>query len=289
MRPTPCVMRLALGATLAFMVSCRDSSTAAGTALFVSVEFEANVQVTQLRFSASIPDRSVLMQVVRPEIAGAALSSPQTLRIRLPDGVAGELVTISVGGLQDGRLVASGDGQAVARQGVEVDLTVVLEAHAGVDGGQRDGGRECVVDGGVADTQTDPDNCGQCGNACPTPLNARAACSGGSCGRSPCAPGFFDIDGENTFGCEATCSQRVCTGSDGGSVTVSNDPLPETGLVFQTVSSGSSYGAAVQTGPANTNIAILGEPTPPGALGAANFTSPTHQLLGGFSAAQDER
>ncbi|MHB8877757.1 MAG: beta strand repeat-containing protein, partial [Myxococcaceae bacterium] len=126
MSPNPCTKRLVLAAALALIASCRDSTTAAGTALYVSVELDFNVEVTQLRFTASTADRTVLEPVIRPEAAGSALSSPQTLRIRLPDSVAGQSVRVRVEGLAQGKVAALGEGDATAKAGVEREVTVRL-------------------------------------------------------------------------------------------------------------------------------------------------------------------
>src|SRR5439155_26747118 len=104
------------------------------------------------------------------------------------------------------------------------------------------------------DLQRDLANCGACAHACPTPLNAQALCSAGSCGRGPCALGTFDFDGPATFGCEATCTGKTCKDGRGNTVVVTAPPLPETGAVFQALASGSSYGGRVQTNACHTHI-----------------------------------
>ena len=60
------------------------------------------------------------------------------------------------------------------------------------------GGNGCEVN-----TNTDLLHCGACGNACPVPANATAACVGGACGLGQCAPGFENCDGDVATGCEA--------------------------------------------------------------------------------------
>src|SRR5207302_5400035 len=60
-------------------------------------------------------------------------------------------------------------------------------------------------DGACVDLATDIGNCGTCGTLCAQPSHANAKCLQGSCGRGPCWPGYYDIDGTATFGCESTC------------------------------------------------------------------------------------
>jgi hypothetical protein len=61
-----------------------------------------------------------------------------------------------------------------------------------------------------ADLQTDVTNCGTCDNVCPTPANATATCTGGTCAFD-CDGGFADCDGdapgcETMLGTTAACS-----------------------------------------------------------------------------------
>jgi hypothetical protein len=152
--------------------------------------------------------------------------------------------------------------------------------------GQACEGGTCSACGPDIDPQTDPNNCGGCGVVCPSPLNAEVRCVGGVCGRGPCHSGFFDLDGESTFGCEATCSQEYCIDGQGNVRPVTTQPPPETGVVVQTLSSGGSYGAAVQTNPKFTNIGILGEPTPPLSHPTGEQSSSSFRNISGFSVSQ---
>jgi len=154
--------------------------------------------------------------------------------------------------------------------------------------------RTCRTDGtlgpclppGVStvDLQNDPDNCGQCGNVCPTPLHSTRRCGQGQCRRGPCAAGWFDFDRDVTYGCEVSCNGRICQDAAGNTITLTAEPLPETGLTWQAVASGSSFGGQVQTSATHTNMGILGEPTPPLASGRVESSNGTHRNLGGFSA-----
>ncbi len=50
-------------------------------------------------------------------------------------------------------------------------------------------------------TSVDPNNCGACGNICPTMTGTTATCSAGACGGA-CSFGFGDCDRDRTNGCE---------------------------------------------------------------------------------------
>lgn len=55
---------------------------------------------------------------------------------------------------------------------------------------------------GCVDVQTDPRNCGRCGNVCPDPPNGYAGCRRGFCGVSGCHGSWGDCDGIVGNGCE---------------------------------------------------------------------------------------
>lgn len=128
------------------------------------------------------------------------------------------------------------------------------------------GGRCEVVtgcDGGTdAGAVSDVNNCGQCGNVCPTPVNATRACVAGRCGRARCVAGFFDVDGRATFGCESQCSGATCTLPDGGQVTLTQPPVHEASVTVRELSSGGAHGAATQTSAQYHNVGVLGESSP---------------------------
>ena len=68
------------------------------------------------------------------------------------------------------------------------------------------------------DLDTSPEHCGQCGNAC-TYDNAFGVCEGGTCEMGDCLPGFWDINNDESDGCEYSCfptndSQELCDGID---------------------------------------------------------------------------
>jgi hypothetical protein len=59
-------------------------------------------------------------------------------------------------------------------------------------------------DGCEANLATDPMNCGACGNAC-SRQNSTASCMNGMCS-FVCAPGWIDLDGDPSNGCEYMCT-----------------------------------------------------------------------------------
>ena len=59
-----------------------------------------------------------------------------------------------------------------------------------------------VANGCETNTETDPNNCGACGNVCNLP-NATSACNAGQCQIASCNPGFQDCDHLASNGCEA--------------------------------------------------------------------------------------
>jgi hypothetical protein len=74
-----------------------------------------------------------------------------------------------------------------------------------------------VVDNGF-DFQTDPLNCGGCGNVC-SPSSAIGGCAAGQCVIAACAPGHANLDGNAANGCEYACpvtppTVESCNGLD---------------------------------------------------------------------------
>ena len=76
-----------------------------------------------------------------------------------------------------------------------------------------------VVDEGF-DLQNDPFNCGSCGSLCKRPNTLAMACNNGACSAIvSCQPGFSNLDGDPSNGCEYTCPvnpavSEVCNGQD---------------------------------------------------------------------------
>jgi hypothetical protein len=92
---------------------------------------------------------------------------------------------------------------------------------------------------------------------------------------------LFDIDGDATFGCEATCEGKVCTDKGGNRIELTSLPVPEGGNKPLGTSSGASWGATTGGSASYVNVGILGE-SPGPAAGAADQQSATYKNRGGF-------
>lgn len=77
--------------------------------------------------------------------------------------------------------------------------------------------------------------------------------------RDACELEYFDFD-PSIPGCEAHCVNRRCVLADGGTITLSNDPLHERSAAFHALSSGGSFGDLTQRSDGGyQNTGILGE------------------------------
>ncbi len=63
-----------------------------------------------------------------------------------------------------------------------------------------------LADGCEIAFSTDVNNCGSCGNVCPTPANAVAGCASSACTLAACNAGYSDCNGKATDGCELNTS-----------------------------------------------------------------------------------
>ncbi len=108
-------------------------------------------------------------------------------------------------------------------------------------------------------TDTDPQNCGSCGNVCPDPANASPTCSAtGGCGFA-CDPGWADCNGLPGDGCE----RNIRTATDCGGCGVACAPMNATG----TCATGTCAIASCSTGYGDCN-------TMPGDGCEADITTP---------------
>jgi hypothetical protein len=103
---------------------------------------------------------------------------------------------------------STADSSSASSTGEGGDQTVSVGAFTTTSGG----GDDCD-----ADTETDVENCGSCGNRCALP-GAVPACEAGQCVVSECLPGNYDLDDE-VPGCEYACAlpepgPEICDGLD---------------------------------------------------------------------------
>lgn len=216
-----------------------------GTAVRVRVDIEAEIDVTQLRFSLTHDGGALFQPVVRPETAGARLASGGSLLVLVDDTLAGQTVDCSVTGLSSGEAVAEANGSAVVVRGREVPCPVSLlpgescgpanctgccangtcvggtdNAACGASGASCfacDVGQHCVAGGCACDVTS----CGGCcsGNVC-LDGGAPLACGKGGLQCASCASGQTCDDG--VCGCDggacgggcspSTCASGCCSG-----------------------------------------------------------------------------
>ncbi len=226
------------------LASCRDPETAAGTALYVTTEFDPTLLLTQVRVWGSVESGPTFGPKLLPEQQDRVLHSGETVRILLGNVANGTTATVYVEGLRDRVVVAKGMGSVQVRDGYEVDVDLRLEPTSsnptGGDGGTVDfcAGCEGCCYGGRC-TSPSFNTCGSGGIACVTcdPARANACdprgvcvcgnnpscsglnvdrCEGGQCkcgGSSPCGPGQECVDGTcrcTPSSCSGCCSGNTC-------------------------------------------------------------------------------
>ncbi|WP_239576999.1 hypothetical protein [Archangium primigenium] len=186
MRTVPDLLRwgsklLLLGA-VGFLVACRDPAKASGTALYVTVEFDPTLLLTQVRIWGDVAGQTRFGPEVLPEQQQRVLHSGETLRVLLGDIPNGVPIQVGLEGLRDGLVVARGEGATEVRDGYEVDVSVRLEpTHTPPPDGGTDGGdgsfcldcTGCCVQGQCAPSTFN--TCGTGGIACVACDAARAS------------------------------------------------------------------------------------------------------------------
>ncbi len=95
----------------------------------------------------------------------------------------------------------------------DVDVQVAMDSQTmGMDAVCGD--REVLCNNICRNTQTDPENCGSCGQSCAAELPG-SVCTRGRCIPGGCAAGMGDCDGNQANGCEASLSTLANCGACG--------------------------------------------------------------------------
>jgi hypothetical protein len=184
-----------LTAALALVLLSCDPLTANGTTFFAAVAWQDGWPIFALRFSGDASGQPVFNTQTRPDPPAALLHPTQSVRILLSDAFDGELVNLTVEGLQDdGGVNARGSAMATVTKDREVNVAVEL-SQGGIDGGTlcecptgccKAGEKGCATNGGVffcprtagsvcSGIQCSVLSANRCGNGCTCGM-------GGACG-----------------------------------------------------------------------------------------------------------
>ncbi|WP_240359606.1 hypothetical protein [Pyxidicoccus trucidator] len=191
--------------------ACQDAATAAGTALYVTTEFDPLLQLTQLQVSGQVEGGGELPGALLPENPGRILQSGETFRVLLPEAPDGARVTLRLQGRSGAALAAEGTAETQVRAGYEVDVRVALVPWSEVpDSGTPDGGDAGTPDGGDSGT---PDAGSFCMN-----------CPDGCCRDGFCVPRTFQSCGVGGVGCTVCDGVRANACSALGTCTCGGNP-----------------------------------------------------------------
>ena len=203
-----------------------------GTSLWVEVDV-TGAPAQQLHVVGYSGAALVFGPAVRPEHAGESLVGTQSLRVLLPDSLAGETVRVRVSALVNGQATGFGEAVVVPERGGEVVAKVGLtlsSSRCPGCAGCCDATDTCVAPsrercggGGVSCFPCPPSLADGCGNGACTcgggpacdPVRADV-CLNGSCrcgGSAACAPGSECVDGQcrcTASSCLGCCAQNQC-------------------------------------------------------------------------------
>lgn len=222
---------------------CQDSSTAVGTALYVTAEFDPVLQLTQLQVAGEVEgDGGAISPTLLPQTPERLLRSGETFRVLLPDAPDGAWATLRVEGRSSATPRAEGTTRARLRAGHEVDVTVRLTATSGPP----DSGASCAPDcdgcclegqcvstafarcgaNGQACAACDPDRASACapegfcacgtGSACTRPEVDRCVAGECRCGTGPaCGLNETCLNGRCWCGTGGACGLgQACVGGE---------------------------------------------------------------------------
>jgi hypothetical protein len=195
--------------------ACTNPATANGTTLFVVSHYDGGLGLTQLFFTGTLMGGSdVFKPSYRPEMAGATLPAPQSVRVLLASGFGGSPVTVEVTGFNaDGTLAAYGSKDSTIVENTEVPVDVDLLPPVVSISPPSDGGTG-VSDGGMPEP-----SCSDCTTSCCVHLPSGAPrCL--SLENSDLRRFFCGKTGETCLGCDPlsadTCDEtRGCLCGNG--------------------------------------------------------------------------
>jgi hypothetical protein len=178
-RLSACLTALVLGCAV-LLGACPN--TESGTALYVTIEFDPALILTQIRIRGTVDTGTVdggngFGPYDLPDPAERVLHSGETLRVLLPDAPNGASVQVYAEGLRERMSLARGEGSVQVQAGKEVDLTLQLTPL----GSTPDGGTPTDPDGGTP-TPTCSTCSGCClGDQCTTPARNTCGRNGSAC------------------------------------------------------------------------------------------------------------
>jgi len=198
------------------LVQTQGCQSSESTSLYVRVDFDPNLTITQLRLTGAIADQVVFGPADRPEREGPALKTGQAVRILLRDSLDGQRILVWIDGLLQGVAVASTTGDTLIRRGAEVTLDLRLDGPPRVDGGYACGScaNACCSDG--ACHSSDFAHCGTDGGACVACQASADQCVNGRCrcgAGDSCRPGQVCVQGACRC-TPASCSRGCCSGDN---------------------------------------------------------------------------
>lgn len=165
--------------------------------LFVEIEDPEALAPTQVQ--VKVEASGLALEITRPEAAGVPLEGTQSIRLWLPDKLAGTTVQLQVSALRDGALVGAaaaavqvrGDGETQARVQLRSEDPRCPGEACPCDASTCPTG--CCLEGGCVESPT-PAACGTAGNACSAcPGELTDVCVEGACrcgSELPCGPGY---------------------------------------------------------------------------------------------------